>query len=78
MKILITGTTQGIGRAIAVKFLDEGHTVHGIDRQEGSIDHLQAPELRRQTLLIQKLKKTYKALQVFDIGHYMLSLWNIC
>ena len=39
MNILITGTTQGIGRAIAVKFLDEGHTVHGIDRQEGSIDH---------------------------------------
>jgi NAD(P)-dependent dehydrogenase (short-subunit alcohol dehydrogenase family) len=39
MKVLITGTTQGIGRAIAVKFLDEGHTVMGIDRQEGSIDH---------------------------------------
>ena len=39
MNVLITGTTQGIGRAIAVKFLDEGHTVHGIDRQEGSIDH---------------------------------------
>ena len=39
MKILITGTTRGIGRAIAVKFLNEGHTVHGIDRREGSIDH---------------------------------------
>ena len=39
MKVLITGTTQGIGRAIAVKFLDEGHTVMGIDRQEGSIHH---------------------------------------
>ncbi|MBR5124172.1 MAG: SDR family oxidoreductase [Clostridia bacterium] len=39
MKILITGTTQGIGRAIAVKFLNEGHTIHGIDRREGSIDH---------------------------------------
>lgn len=39
MIILITGTTQGIGRAIAVKFLNEGHTVIGIDRQEGSIDH---------------------------------------
>ena len=39
MKILITGTTQGIGRAIAVKFLNEGHTVMGIDRKEGSIDH---------------------------------------
>ena len=39
MKVLITGTTQGIGRAIAVKFLAEGHTVMGIDRQEGSIHH---------------------------------------
>lgn len=39
MKVLITGTSQGIGRAIAVKFLAEGHTVMGIDRKEGSIDH---------------------------------------
>lgn len=39
MKILITGTTQGIGRAIAVKFLAEGHTVHGIDRQAAGITH---------------------------------------
>ena len=39
MKILITGTTQGIGRAIAVKFLAEGHTVIGIDRLSASIVH---------------------------------------
>jgi NAD(P)-dependent dehydrogenase (short-subunit alcohol dehydrogenase family) len=41
MKILITGTAQGIGRAIAVKFLDEGHEVIGIDRKESSISHAQ-------------------------------------
>ena len=38
MKILITGTSQGIGKAIAERFLDEGHTVIGIDRQSGSIE----------------------------------------
>jgi len=32
MKILITGTSQGIGRAIAERFLSAGHEVHGIDR----------------------------------------------
>jgi NAD(P)-dependent dehydrogenase (short-subunit alcohol dehydrogenase family) len=39
MNVLITGTTQGIGRAIAEHFLQKGHTVWGIDRQEASIFH---------------------------------------
>lgn len=39
MKILITGTTQGIGKAIAERFLNEGHEVIGIDRQDASITH---------------------------------------
>lgn len=37
MKILITGTSQGIGRAIAEYFLKHGHYVYGIDRQPSSI-----------------------------------------
>lgn len=39
MKILITGTSQGIGKAIAERFLQEAHTVLGIDRQASGIQH---------------------------------------
>ena len=38
MKILITGTSQGIGKAIAERFLKEKHEVIGIDRQGASIE----------------------------------------
>ena len=37
MNILITGTSQGIGKAIACLFLEKGHRVIGIDRQTASI-----------------------------------------
>ncbi len=38
MKVLITGTGRGIGRAIAARFLDGGHSVTGIDILPSSIE----------------------------------------
>jgi NAD(P)-dependent dehydrogenase (short-subunit alcohol dehydrogenase family) len=37
MKVLVTGTSQGIGKAIAELFLKENHEVIGIDRKAASI-----------------------------------------
>lgn len=38
MNVLITGSSRGIGRATALKFLKEGHFVFGIDLLEDSIN----------------------------------------
>lgn len=38
MKIIITGTSSGIGKAIALKFLAMGHFVIGIDKDDSTID----------------------------------------
>ena len=37
MKVLITGTARGIGRACALKYLAEGHEVFGFDIRESTI-----------------------------------------
>lgn len=39
MKVLITGTSQGIGRATAMAFLQRGHQVTGIDILHSTISH---------------------------------------
>lgn len=39
MRVLVTGSSQGIGKAIAVLFLSKGHEVIGIDRQESAVSH---------------------------------------
>lgn len=39
MKILITGSSNGIGKAVAEKFLREGHEVVGMDVATSTINH---------------------------------------
>ena len=37
MNILISGTSSGIGKAAALKFLKMGHNVYGVDREDSAI-----------------------------------------
>lgn len=39
MNVLITGTSEGIGRACAEVFLQKGHRVFGVDIQPSTIEH---------------------------------------
>ena len=39
MKIVVTGSSNGIGKAIVQKFLACGHTVIGIDKEKSTIKH---------------------------------------
>ena len=40
MQIVITGCTNGIGKALAMKFIELGHTVHGCGRSENAVNTL--------------------------------------
>lgn len=39
MNVVVTGSSQGIGRSIALRFLENGFIVHGIDLKDSSINY---------------------------------------
>ena len=39
MKVVISGTSRGIGKATALLFLEKGYLVYGIDRNKSAIDN---------------------------------------
>ena len=67
MKVLITGTSCGIGRASAVKFLKEGHTVFGIDLKPDSLGGT-FPESKNYTHFAGIQSGTEKDIQVNLFG----------
>ncbi len=46
MNVLVTGSSQGIGKAVAELFLSKGHDVTGIDRQVSSINDARYTHIR--------------------------------
>lgn len=40
MKVIVTGSSKGIGREIVQLFLEKGHTVIGIDKEGASIENI--------------------------------------
>ena len=63
MRVLITGTSSGIGKAIAEKFLKEGFDVTGFDRKEASISQ----DSYTHFCLDIRDREQYPALAPFDI-----------
>ena len=40
MRVVITGSAKGMGKGAAVRFLDEGHEVYGLDTEDADFVHL--------------------------------------
>jgi len=56
-KVLITGASQGIGQAIAQKFLDENYEVHNISRHTPQYSHLHLHHWQADMLQYDQIEK---------------------
>ncbi|BHH85981.1 SDR family NAD(P)-dependent oxidoreductase [Desulforhopalus sp. 52FAK] len=74
MNILITGATSGIGKQVALDYLDEGHQVWAVGRNENSLQELQ--DLGMQTGQLD-LTDRDQSLQWFtNLDHIDLAILN--
>ena len=85
MNILITGTSKGIGKAIAQYYLSKGHNVIGISRSARSIDddkytHISYDITNDLNDLIYKIKNIYLTIDVLinsagiaSMNHFLLT-----
>ena len=71
MIILITGTSKGIGKALAQHYLNLGHIVYGCSRSESTILHpnynhfaLDVSNEKQVKSLFSSIRKTHKSLDV--------------
>ncbi|AWB67789.1 oxidoreductase [Saccharobesus litoralis] len=69
--ILITGTSKGIGQALAEHYLKLGHIVYGCSRSESTISHshyqhfaLDVTDEKQVKSLFSSIRKTHKGLDV--------------
>ncbi|MBO4839312.1 MAG: SDR family oxidoreductase [Lachnospiraceae bacterium] len=67
MNIVITGPSQGIGLAIAEKFLREGHRVFGIDKEPAAVDHPEYTHFQRD------IRDGFPRLEGADAPHVLIS-----
>lgn len=59
LKVLVTGTTSGIGKATAEKFLKEGHIVYGIDIRESTIEDENYTHYMADVYIFDKMRKLF-------------------
>jgi len=74
MNILITGTSRGIGRATALKFLKEGHKVIGFDIREDSISGTIKNQKNYTVRIVSLIFFEYNKYILSNLWFYFISL----